>query len=111
MKTPISFILDLILDYELPADAQKVCRKYVRELEGSMQSNVVSRNQQTKPIHGAIQAPSTQRLLDEMAAQTGAPLPIVASQQAAKAMESRQAAINQALSGLPEKGRTSPKKF
>jgi hypothetical protein len=71
MQTPISFILDLILDYELPADAQKACRKYVRELEKQM----VSKPPVVAPIvKNSLQAPSTQKLLDEMAAQTGAPI-------------------------------------
>jgi hypothetical protein len=41
MQTPISFILDLILDYELPADAQKRCRKYIRELESTMGTQAI----------------------------------------------------------------------
>lgn len=68
MQTPISFILDLILDYELPADAQKRCRKYVRELEANLSPKTAATNIQPKlaasPLH-ALQSPSTQRLLEQ----------------------------------------------
>lgn len=81
MQTPISFILDLILDYELPPDAQKRCRKYIRELESSLSpSGKTTTVVPNRIIHGAQQQPSTQKLLDEMAAQTGAPvIPIAAA--------------------------------
>lgn len=71
MQTPISFILDLILDYELPADAQKRCRKYIRELEGSLGQKAITHP--GRPIN-LDQAPSTQRLLE---AQAAAPLPLI----------------------------------
>jgi len=62
MQTPISFILDLILDYELPPDAQKACRKYVRELEKSI--TPVPTVRPIRPV-GIQQAPSTQRLMEQ----------------------------------------------
>jgi len=76
MQTPISFILDLILDYELPADAQKACRKYVRELEKNM--SVAPRiTSFTPPLRPTIeQSPSTLALMakHELTAPITAPI-------------------------------------
>lgn len=78
MQTPISFLLDLILDEELPPSAQKRCRKYIRELESNLSKSQSympgpATADAFKPIrHGAPQAPSTQKILDAMAAETGA---------------------------------------
>lgn len=60
VQTPISFILDLILDYELPADVRKRCRKYVRELEENLVSKPLIAPARLNAVE---QAPSTQRLL------------------------------------------------
>ena len=69
MQTPISFILDLILDHDLPEKAQKACRKYVREYEKG--SEPIHRNGYSRQVlntsNAAQQAPSTQRLLDQHA--------------------------------------------
>lgn len=118
MKSEISFLLDLILDEELSPAVQKLCRRRIRDLESNVVSRPIVATQTPIRVNtGAVQAPSTQRLLDEMASQTGAPVPIepvthiAQTAQAAAAMAARQSAINIAISGKPEAGRTSPRKF
>lgn len=59
MQTPISFCLDLILDCKTIEEAHKRCRKYIRELESQGLPKV------SKTIHGAQQAPSTTKLLED----------------------------------------------
>jgi hypothetical protein len=122
MQTPISFVLDLILDYELPPDAQKRCRKYVRELEANLVpgATIQPRINHVPAIRAiADQAPSTLALMAKHAANpnTADPpvqavdAPIITSPAAAMALAARQSAINAAVSGKPEAGRTSPRKF
>lgn len=78
---------------------------------GEVEANLVPKAHGSRPVvnAGPVQAASTQKLLDEMAAQTG--VPIAQTPQAAAALESRQLAIKVATSGKPEPGRTSPRKF
>lgn len=80
LKPPISFLLDLILDFELPPEAQKACRKYIRELERTTSAHPpIAR---AKPLAAAMaQAPSTLALMEKHAAfpptaqiQTAAPI-------------------------------------
>lgn len=73
MQTPISFILDLLLDEkeQLPPAMQKRCKRYIKELEQGVEPPKIY-----LPRDGrTMQAPSTQRILDEMALETGAALP------------------------------------
>lgn len=113
MKQPISFILDLILDYDLPEAAQKACRKYVRELEKDMQvkpivayGNINGGNGGRGNFGQSVQAPSTEAALARQAQEL-----VAATPAAANAIAQRQSAIAQSMSGKPEPGRTSPRKF
>jgi hypothetical protein len=72
MQTPISFAIDILLDCDTIEKAHKLCRKYIKDLERAP----ANQTPQVKPkvIHGAPQQPSTMKLLEEMEAQTGAPV-------------------------------------
>jgi len=71
--TPISFALEILLDCETIEKAHKAARKYIKELE-KMQAPA----QPVMIRQAQIQAPSTQRILAEMAAEgTAAMSPIM----------------------------------
>jgi hypothetical protein len=71
--TPISFALEILLDCETIEDAHKKCRKYIKLLEGGKVPQ--ARPTAPMPAHIAAQAPSTQRILNEMAAEGAMVLP------------------------------------
>jgi hypothetical protein len=114
MQTEIRFLLDLVLNFKLPAEAKKLCLERIGEVEASLGPKATPQPYAAPLRASTQQAPSTQALLDAQAAIIGAPIPvepIIASPQAAKAVADRQAAIQQALSGKPEAGRSSARKF
>lgn len=103
--TELGFLLDLLLNEELPLTLKKTVAERIKEVEQKlMQPTVIIPT--SRPITQA-QAPSTQRILDEMDQQ--APGILVASQAASQAMASRQEAISKATQIEP--GRKSPRKF
>ncbi len=66
MQTEIRFLLDLVLNHKLPAEAKKLCLERIGEVEASLIP---------PPRHLSVstaQAPSTQRALDAQI-QTTAP--------------------------------------
>ncbi len=75
--TPISFALEILLDCETIEDAHKKCRKYIKLLESkqSKEEHVPRVTVKALPQHIAVQAPSTQRILAEMAAEGSAVMP------------------------------------
>jgi len=75
---------------------------------GEVEANLVPKAHAARPVNFISQAPSTQKLLDDIATQ---PVIIAQTPTAAAALESRQTAIKIANSGKPEPGRTSPRKF
>lgn len=101
--TELGFLLDLLLNEELPLNLKKTVAERIKEVEQGLTRapapRVIAQVQ--------TQAPSTQRILDEMEQQ--APGILVASQAASQAMASRQDAINKATQIEP--GRKSPRKF
>jgi hypothetical protein len=115
MKTEIRFLIDLVLDFKLPAEAKKLCLERIGEVEASLGKQVAA------PVFSrpqtSTQSPSTQALLDAQAAITGAPIPVIEPQPvitsaaAQLALSSRETAIKAAMNGKPEPGRTSPRKF
>lgn len=64
MQSPISFLVELVLDCDLPDEAKKRCRKYIKELTDSTNDSSVYTSK--KPVKTTImQAPSTQRLMQQ----------------------------------------------
>lgn len=68
--TPISFALEILLDCETIEKAHRAARKYIKELEKAQAP--VSAPTLTPRM---AQAPSTQRILNEMMAEGGAGIP------------------------------------
>jgi len=107
--TELSFLLDLLLNEKLSVEVKTKITERIRDIESRMS---VSPNFKPNIVANSVQAPSTQKILDEMAMN---PVPVEPQQPssvaAAQALASRQAAIMIAASGKPEPGRTSPRKF
>ena len=62
MQTEIRFLLDLVLNYKLPAEAKKLCLERIGEVEASL---ALPQRPLIPLIRNPIeQAPSTQRLMD-----------------------------------------------
>lgn len=108
--TELSFLLELLLTHKLAKGTKEAITNRIKEIEQCLRPPPPQ--QVIRPPRTA-QAPSTQRLLDEMALepQPVAPDQVAQSPAAAMALAARQEAINIALSGKEEKGRSSPRKF
>jgi len=115
MITELQWLIKMLTKEKLSANLKDLFIERIGEVEACLSRPTPQR---PLPIQTG-QAPSTQRLLDEMAQQTGSSVPnmipgpsvIAQTASAAQALESRQLAIKQAASGKPEPGRTSPRKF
>lgn len=99
----LSFLLDLLLEHKLSKTTKDLIKERIKVIEGYQKAIV------TAPVikNPTAQAPSTQRILDEMAQNQ----PQVQTAAAAQALQHRSELIAQALSGKEEKGRSSPRKF
>lgn len=120
----LSFLLELLLNHKLPKPTKEAITTRIKEVEGRIsqpvQTSGFMTTSQARPPKTA-QSPSTQRILDEMAAegvligavtqQQDIPAQIAQTPAAAMALASRAEAIRIAVSGKEEKGRTSPRKF
>ncbi len=74
--TPISFALEILLDCETIEEAHKKARRYIKELEKAPQAmGVPARAITQMPPIQPVQAPSTQRILNEMMAEGSANVP------------------------------------
>jgi hypothetical protein len=127
--TELSFLLDLLLNHKLPKPTREAVTARVKEVEVQLQhpqqqlrpiGQVISGIGQVIPPHLVGQAPSTIAAMMRHGdappaappAEVPAPVAIVGQTPAAQAaLLERQAAIAGAISGKPEKGRTSPRKF
>lgn len=127
--TELSLLIDLVLNFKLPQAAKHLIVERIREIEARTQP--LNAYQASLPVDRTprpprtAQSPSTQRILDEMAAEGASLMPlnpvapespgpvvqVAQSPQAMAALAARQEAINIAISGREEKGRTSPRKF
>lgn len=107
----LSFLLSLLFDHKLGKATKDVIKERIKEIEAkppNYQRPVIASTMTTN------QPASTQKILDEMAAEgKSLPVPehIAQTAVAAQALASRQQAIAQQVSGVFEKGRTSPRKF
>jgi len=126
----LSFLLDLLLNFKLHATVKQLITNRIKEIEFK-HGPPLNAYQASLPVDRSIrparsaQSPSTQRILDEMAAEgaaliqpnpvapesPGIPTQIAQTPAAALALAARQEAINIAVSGKEERGRTSPRKF
>lgn len=111
----LDYLLELLLEHELPDETNKSLRKRIRLVQKSPQ---LAHNPPPltlavpKVIHGAIQSPSMAAKIADMEMHKPTATkdtPIAVTPQAQAAVASRQQAI--ALAGVNEKGRTSPRKF
>lgn len=122
----VSFLLDLFLNHKMSKSAREAVTARIKEIaeRASQQQDYAPRVVLQRPPKTA-QSPSTQKILDEMAAE-GAPLEarvaqaqadpvpleqIAQTPAAAAAMAARAEAIRIAASGKEEKGRTAPRKY
>lgn len=107
--TELQWLIKLLTQHKLSPALKDLFIERIGEVEASLSRPAPVR---APIITSSQQAPSTQRLLDQMAQDTGVSVPFVAQTvQAAEALKSRELAIKQAASGKPEPGRTSPRKF
>lgn len=131
--TEMSFLLELLLNEKLSKTAKEKITARIKEVETMLNTTRITipagvQIPQALPpaaiVNGAMQSPSTIAALQRQAA-AGVPAPdaqrigqheeapavVIASPAAAQAIHSRQVAIGHAISGKPEQGRTSPRKF
>ncbi len=116
----ISFLLDLLLNEKLSKSVKQKITDRVKEIEAAW-AKLPLMAPPPRPIVGA-QSPSTIAALERQAAEgllppvpmpevPAAPGVVAVTPQTVAAVNSRTQAINQALSGKAEPGRTSPRKF
>ena len=96
--TELDFLLDLLFEFKLPDEANKAIRERIKSI----------RQPVTQVSSGLIQEYTTGYIAP---APPQAPMQIAKTPAAAEALAHRQAAIDAAMSGKAEKGRTSPRKF
>jgi len=112
MTTELSFLIDLLLNHKLPKSVRDLLSTRIKDVEANL--NIAPRMQRPQ---GPAQAASTVALLEKHG-----PLPVIEmppvpveniaqTPETASAMISRNQAINDAISGKVEKGRTSPRKW
>lgn len=118
--TELSFLIQLLLNDKLPLEIKKEVAERIKEVEATLIVTHIPppyRPQVIPPPVSFIrtttdQAPSTQKILDEMAMNPVPVAPVLASSPvAAQALSARNESIRKGMSGRPEPGRTSPKKF
>jgi len=117
VKSELSFLLELVLDEQVP---QPIKTRLVKRIQDVEKSYVSPHQQARGPGHGpkaltgnpivATQSPSMQRIMEKNPDLIPKP-PMPENAVTAKALADRQALINQAISGKEEKGRVSPRKF
>ncbi len=133
--TELTFLLELLLNHKLPKPTREAVTARVREVEAQLSGPKPGQQWPMPPMpmgppmppnippHLVGQAPSTiaammrhpdmgAPVVSQPATHAPAPVAQVAVTPAAQAaMSQRQESINLAISGKPEKGRTSPRKF
>ena len=129
--TELSFLLELLLNHKLAKTTKEAVIERIKAIEAQSFSRpaVVTSGyavQSSVRPPKTAQSPSTQRILDQMAAEgsvvpeavpahqvdpVSIPSQIAQTPAAAAALAARNEAIRIAVSGKEEKGRTSPRKF
>ncbi len=105
--TELSFLIDLLLNHKLSKEVKKLIADRVREIESAPRT--AAHIPAGVPPHLVGQSPST--IANLMKDPPAAPAVVATTPIAASAIASRQAAIAAQLSGKPEPGRTSPRKY
>lgn len=112
--TELAFLLDLLLNHRLPAATKAAISERLKEVEKTLAPNPRVAAVQAVMPQLANQAPSTIAALMKHPDLMEKAVPVEAIAQTpatAAALASREQAIQQAMSGKVEKGRTSPRKF
>ena len=121
MTSELSFLLDLLLNHRMPLVTKELVAARIKLVEEAMSTGTVM-HKYAKPIAipqpGIVQAPSTQAILDRnpdlAAAIPPPPVPIAMVAQTpatTAALNARQQAISEAMSGKVDKETGAPKKF
>lgn len=79
MKSEIGFLLELVLEKKLKPEGTKLCLERISELEqslGQRQTVAIPARPVIPGFPTVQQAPSTQRILDEMAANPAPVMPV-----------------------------------
>lgn len=105
--TELQWLIKMLTQHKLPASLKDLFIERIGEVEALLSKPTT---RYPSAVNQPVQAPSTQKLLEEMTMQTGQPI-VAQTASAAAALEARAQAIKQAASGKPEPGRTSPRKF
>lgn len=109
-QTELSFLIEVLMNHKLPKPTKELVRTRIMYVE-SMMGLIPPRPPMPRPEFQG-QAPSMQAIMARNPDLVAAPVAIVAQTPAtAAALNSRQEAIGISLSGIPEKGRKSPRKF
>ncbi len=121
--TELSFLIELLLKHKLPPATKSLIAERIKDVEVYLNNSgnrgvVPARTLNVQPVTTVPQAASTLAALARHA-DAGLPTPeivtpvvqVAQTPMAMQAMNNRSAAISAAISGKPEKGRTSPRKF
>lgn len=120
--TELAFLLDLFLNHKLPMATKRAISDRIKEVEQRLSIPLPGRvapaaMPQNIPPHLVGQAPSTIAAMmkhPDLASPIPEPPPVAVIAQTPAAMaavNARADAIAAGMSGKPEKGRTSPRKF
>lgn len=105
--TEIQFLVDILMNFKLPEPVKQKFIARIGEVEALLYKGTKTYLPIASQNPSLVQAPSTQKLLDEILQDGRAT--VIQSPVAAEALAHRQQVIAQA--GKPEPGRTSPRKF
>lgn len=119
----LSFLIELLLNHDLPKATKDLLASRIRDVEANLVAAPQPRQPVVTAINGVYQAPSTIAAMARHGDLTAPTISIAANAPsipveqvaqtpaAAAAINSRNEAINNAISGKVEKGRVSPRKF
>lgn len=113
MTSELSFLIELLLKHKLPPATKDLIAGRIKDVEAAYQQPVTytPKGPSNHVVSGVQQAPSTLAIMARNP-DLVQPVAIVAqTPAAAAALADRQNAIAAAMSGKPEKGQTSPRKF
>ncbi len=120
MNSELSFLIDLLMKNKLPPAAKDLVAQRIQAIADGVkatQSMPIGTYTATSSVLLSNQSPSTQAILarnPDLAAVAAPPQPVAVIAQtpaAVAAINARNQTIAQAMSGKPEKGQTSPRKF
>lgn len=108
MTGELKFLIDFLLGHKLPIAAKLALAERIGLVEDEIEKRQQTKASPNPTWNGPVQAPSTAAA---MARQVEQPEVVGQTQAAVQALASRQSAIATAMSGVPEKGLKSPRKF